>query len=109
VTQNARTPLSEGLVAEIAHALGAECLRAPFSLGQAAVYQLTVRPPDKAPLLLTLWPSLARADVRAGDCYVVFKGIDNVLLYPGLEVIFQRETRQGFLLVSCGGRVATAS
>ena len=109
MTQAKRVPLSDALVPEIATALGATCEPAPFSVGGAAVYRLSLRPSGKASILLTLWPVLARADVLAGDYYVVFKGIENVLLYPGQEVIFQRGTRQGFLLVSRGGRVATAS
>lgn len=104
-----KTPLSDDLVTDIAAALGATLALAPFQVGGAAVYQLRLNPPGKATVQLTLWPSLARADVLAGDYYVVFKGIDNVLLFPGLEVIFQRGPRQGFLLVSRGGRVATAS
>jgi len=40
---------------------------------------------------------------------MVFKGIDRVLLFAGQEVVFQRDEPRGFLLVSCGGRVATAS
>ena len=94
---------------EIAAAFGARSALAPYRVDDAAVCQLTLTPPGKATIQLTLWPSLARADVLAGDCYVVFEGIDNVLLYPGLEVIFQRGERQGFLLVSRGGRVATAT
>jgi hypothetical protein len=58
---------------------------------------------------LTLWPSLARADVVAGDCAVVFKAIDRVLVYAGIEVVFQRSGQRGFLTVHREGRVATAS
>ena len=96
-------------MAVVAAALGATCELAPFRVAGAAVYRLTLTPPGKAALQVTLWPSLARADVLAGDCAVVFKGIDNVLIFPGQEVVFQRAERRGFLLVSCGGRVATAS
>jgi len=52
---------------------------------------------------------LARADVRAGDCAVVFKGIDRVLVFPGIEVVFQRSGQRGFLTVHRSGRIATAS
>jgi hypothetical protein len=109
VSTSARQPLTEALVPEIAAGLGATCELAPFRVGGAAVYRLLLRPAGKPAVQLTLWPSLARADVLAGDWYAVFKGIDHVLLYPGLEVIFQRGDRQGFLLVSSSGRVATAS
>src|SRR5687768_4394189 len=109
VSAPGRNPLSDELVTEIAVVLGATAALAPFRVEGAPVYQLRLTPPGKPTIQLTLWPSLARVDVLAGDCYVVFKGIDNVLLFPGLEVIFQRGQRQGFLLVSRGGRVATAS
>ena len=101
--------LSEPLVADIAAALGATCELAPFRVGGAAVYRLALAPMGKPPVQLTLWPSLARADVQVGDCAVIFKGIDRVLIFPGVEVVFQRSGQRGFLLVHCGGRVATAS
>ena len=101
--------LSGALVADIATALGASCALAPFRVAGAPVYRLTWQTEGQSELQLTLWQSLSRADVRAGECVVVFKGISKVLLFPGQEVIFQRAEPRGFLLVSCGGRVATAS
>jgi hypothetical protein len=109
VKPRAAVPLSDAIVPDIAAALRATYELAPFRVADAAVYRLSLTPPSKPGLQLTLWPSLARADVLAGDCVVVFKGIDNVLLFPGQEVVFQRAERRGFLLVSCAGRVATAS
>jgi D-aminopeptidase len=105
----AGVPLSDELVAEIAAALDARCELAPFRVNEAAVYRVSFTPPGKARVQLTLWPSLARADVLAADCAVVFKGIDRVLLFPGIEVIFQRRGQRGFLTVHRSGRVATAS
>jgi hypothetical protein len=102
-------PLSDELVEQIARVLGAVAELAPFRVHGASVHRLRLAPAGKPELTLTLWPSLARADVLAGDCYAVFKGIDRVLLFPGQEVIFQRAQPRGFLLVSCAGRVATAS
>jgi len=101
-------PLAEDRVPRIAAALGASAERAEFDVRGAAVYRLRLQPPGKAEVVLTLWPSLARADVLAGDCYAVFKGAVRVLLFPGQEVIFQRDAPRGFLLVSCAGRVAIA-
>lgn len=109
MTGVARLLLTDDLVAEIAAALTARCELAPFRVHGARVYHLTLAPPGKAPLRLTLWPSLARADVLAGDCVVVFKNISGVLLFPLQEVVFQRDEPRGFLLVSHAGRVATAS
>jgi hypothetical protein len=101
--------LSLQVIGEIAAALHATCDLAPFRVDAAPVYRVRFTPPGKAPVQLTLWPSLARADVAAGDCAVVFKGIDRVLVYPGIEVVFQRSGQRGFLTVHRGGRVATAS
>ncbi|HZS01745.1 MAG TPA: hypothetical protein VFE37_23710 [Chloroflexota bacterium] len=101
--------LSAERVAEIAAALGARCEPAPFRLHGEPVYQLSFAPPGKAPVQLTVWPSLARVDVKTGDCAVVFKAIDRVLVYPGIEVVFQRSGQRGFLTVHQGGRIATAS
>jgi hypothetical protein len=103
------TALSEAVVAQVAAALGATCELAPFRVAGAPVYFLVLRPNGKAPVRLTLWPSLARVDVVAGDCAVVFKGIERVLTYPGIEVVFQRGGQRGFLTVHCSGRIATGS
>src|SRR3954453_2042628 len=101
--------LSLHMIETIAAALHARCQPAPFQLKGAPVYRLTFTPLGKSPVQLTLWPSLARADVVSGDCAVVFKALDRVLVFPGVEVIFQRSGRRGFLTVHCSGRVATAS
>ena len=50
-----------------------------------------------------------RADVHVGDTPIVFKRIEEVAIYPGLEVIFWRYGPRGFLLVARNGKVATAS
>jgi hypothetical protein len=102
-------PLTDALVDDIAAALGAAAEVAEFRVNGAAVHRLRVSPPDKPAVLLTLWPSLARADALVGDYYAIFKGVDRVLLFPGQEAIFQRDWPRGFLLVSRDGRVASAS
>jgi hypothetical protein len=102
-------PLSDALVPLVAAALGGTYERAAFQVAGAAVYHVHLTPSGKPGVRITLWPSLARADAAAGDCVVIFKGIDNVRVFAGQEVIFQRGERQGFLLISCDGRIATAS
>jgi hypothetical protein len=103
------TPLTDALVPDIATALGASSEVEPYRVSGAFVYRLTLHLTGRPDVTLVLWPSLGRADVRTGDCVVVFREINNVLLFPGQEVVFQRAPRRGFLLVSHGGRVATAS
>jgi len=109
VGEREESPLTEAVVPRISAALGATAELAEFQVHGQAVHRLRLRPPGKPEVLLTLWPSLGRADVLAGDYYAVFKGVQRVLLFPGQEVIFQRDAPRGFLLVSCQGRVATAS
>jgi len=58
------------------------------------------------PLLLTLWPSLSRVDVRLGQSSWTLRGITSVELYSGVEVLFRRDDPSAFLFVSVKGRVA---
>ena len=111
----------ETTVDAIAGLLGAEARRAPFDVpklppgreGQPPtekaepVYQMTVPSHELGqPLLLTLWPSLGRVDVRLGKSYWALRGITSVELSPGVEVLFRREDPPAFLFVSVKGRVA---
>lgn len=111
----------EATVDAIAGLLGAEARRASFDVpklppgreGQPPtekaepVYQMTVPSQELGqPLLLTLWPSLGRVDVRVGKSYWALRGITSVELYPGVEVLFRREDPPAFLFVSVKGRVA---
>lgn len=108
-------------VEAIARLLGAELRQAPFEVpklppgveGQppteraAPVYQLTMPSGELGqPLLVTLWPSLGRVDVRLGRSYWALKGVTSVELYPGVEVLFRRDDPQAFLFISVQGRVA---
>jgi hypothetical protein len=71
----------------------------------AAIYRLVVRNPVLAvAVTLVLWPSLARVDVRVGDSAIVFKGVNEIALYPGVEVMFRRHQPAASLFVSVGGR-----
>jgi hypothetical protein len=110
----------ETTVEAIAGLLGVAARKAPFEVpklppgaeGQppiekAPVYQMTVPSAEHGrPLLLTLWPSLSRVDVRLGKSYWALKDITSVELYPGVEVLFRRDDPPGMLFVSVQGRVA---
>jgi hypothetical protein len=110
----------EAAVHAIAELLGAEARKAPFEVpklppGREAsavkpgpVFQMSVRPDQSGgePLLLTLWPSLGRVDVRLGRSYWALREITSVEIYPGVEVLFRRDDPSAFLFVSVKGRVA---
>ena len=110
----------ESTIDAIAALLGVDARKAPFQVpklppgteGQPAtekapVYQMTVPSAEHGqPLLLTLWPSLSRVDVRLGKSYWALRGITSVELYPGVEVLFRRDDPPGMLFVSVLGRVA---
>jgi hypothetical protein len=111
--------LDEPAVRAIADLLGSEVHTAPFEVpklgrgheGQPAtesgpVFQVSIRGQEMGePLLLTLWPSLSRVDVRLGQSYWALRGITSVELYPGVEVLFRRDDPSAFLFVSVKGRV----
>ena len=113
----------ETTVEAIAALLGVAARKAPFQVpklppgteGQratekASVYQMTLPSAEHGrPLLLTLWPSLSRVDVRLGKSYWALKEITSVELYPGVEVLFRREDPSALLFVSKQGRVALVS
>ena len=103
-------PLSAETCRAIAAALGAEPETAPYRYRGRPVYEVRLDlPADAIGVRLVLWPELCRADVHVGDTPIVFKRIEKVALYPGLEVIFWRYRPRGFLLVARNGKVATAS
>ena len=100
---------TEAAVGEIARVLGTEARRAPYGVDGVPAYQLTVRNralDDEATVIL--WPGLRRVDVRLGDCSWVCKDVAEVLLYPGIEVMFRRERPRGYLFISVDGRVSMA-
>ncbi len=103
-------PLTAETCRAIAAALGAELETAPYTYRGRPVYEVRLDlPADAIGVRLVLWPELRRADVYVGETPIVFKRIEKVALYPGLEVIFWRYGPRGFLLVARNGRVATAS
>ncbi len=106
-----------GAPAAIARLLAAELTKAPFRVPDpnansnagdgAPVYELRLRSREhEEQILLLIWPSLDRADVRLGKSTWTLKGIDAVEMYPGVEVLFRREEPAAILFVSVDGRVA---
>ena len=106
-----------GAPAAIARLLAAELTVAPFRVPSpdaggdtgdgAPVYELRLQSREHdEPILILIWPSLDRADVRLGKSTWTLKGIDAVELYPGVEVLFRREEPAAILFVSVDGRVA---
>ena len=103
-------PLSAETCRSIAAALAAELVTAPYQFRGRPVYEVRLAlPADAVGVRLVLWPELCRADVYVGDNPIVFKRIEKVAIYPGLEVIFWRHRPRAFLLVAQNGKVATAS
>jgi len=106
----------EGAPAEIARLLAAELAEAPFRVpdaegetsGEGApVFELRLPSREHGrQLLVLLWPSLQRVDVRLGASTWTLKRVSSVELYPGVEVLFRREDPPAILFVSVEGRVA---
>ncbi|MCH8050485.1 MAG: hypothetical protein IIC86_00515 [Chloroflexi bacterium] len=101
----------------IARLLAAELTEAPFrvpdqdangdSAEGAPVYELRLRSREhEREILLLIWPSLDRADVRLGKSTWTLKAVDAVEMYPGVEVLFRRDEPAAILFVSVDGRVA---
>ena len=101
----------------IARLLAADLTEAPFRVPDsdangdasegAPVYELRLRSHEhESEIVLLIWPSLDRADVRLGKSTWTLKGIDSVETYPGVEVLFRREQPPAILFVSVDGRVA---
>ena len=79
----------------------------PASEKGEPVYQMSLKSEELGrPLLIILWPSLARVDVRLGESSWTLRGVSEVELYPGVEVLFRRQEPPAFLFVSVQGRVA---
>jgi hypothetical protein len=100
-------PFTEAAVGEIAALLGVPACVEPYRVRDAAVYRMTLPNPSLGiEVAVILWPSLGRVDVRLGDCSMVYKGVTEVELIPGVEVIFRRFSDAGYLFVSVGGRAS---
>ncbi len=89
----------------IAETLNATLERAPFQLPGATVWQLLVAGErDRPSALLTLWPSLRRADVIAGPVAIVFTDIAALDIVRDIEVQFRRGNGD-YLILARGGKV----
>ncbi len=106
-----------GAPAAIARLLAADLKEAPFRVPEpdtnggsnegAPVYELRLQSREhNGEVLLLIWPSLERADVRLGKSTWTLKDIDAVEMYPGVEVLFRRDEPAAILFVSVDGRVA---
>ncbi|HEY7294996.1 MAG TPA: hypothetical protein VH916_08125 [Dehalococcoidia bacterium] len=95
------------VVAGIAALLGCTPRQAPYRAAGAPVFELQIRSASLGvPVSLLLWTGLARADVRLGNSSMVFKQIDQIELYPGVEVLFRRFDPPGYLFLSTDGRAS---
>lgn len=102
-------PFREDMVSEIARAIGASVELAPFQLPGAKVFQVVVDGAAGRPTaMLTLWPSLRRADAISAGAAVVFTQIVSVQVVDDVEVLFRRETGE-YLVVAIGGRIIVRS
>jgi hypothetical protein len=91
----------------IADLLGAPLSAAPYRAGGEPVFELKVRSRVLGVnVTLHLWTGLGRADIRIGDSSLVFKRIDAVELYPGVEVLFRRFEPPGYMFLSVDGRAS---
>lgn len=96
-----------GCAEAVAVLLGAALREAPFRHAGVPVPRLLLRSRALgAEVRLDLWPALARGDVALGDCFFVFTGVDEVVLLPGVEVLFRRAAPKGFLFVTVAGAIA---
>jgi hypothetical protein len=108
-----RLEFTAAAVPRLAAELGASCEPAPYRARGEPVYILHLHSQAlRASVRLVLWPSLRRVDAYIGDrppaCFIVFKEIADLLVLPGVEVIFRR-AGGGFLLVTSDGQVSCAS
>ncbi len=92
-------------MADIAALLGTPAHVEPYRVRGAPVYRVVLyNAVLQAQVVVVLWPALARVDLRVGDSALVLKGVDEVLLFPGVEVMFRRRQPAASLFVSVGGR-----
>lgn len=98
-------PFDDAAVPLIAAELGVPARLARYRVRGAPVYELTLRNAHlSAPVRVTLWPSLARVDVRAGDTAIAYKGIADVAIFRNIEVTFRRPG--GHLFLTRDGKIA---
>ena len=102
-------PFDEHAIEAIAAELGVTPQKAAYSVHGAPVYELSlVHQQLQVPVTVILWPSIKRVDVRLADVSVVYKDVERVEIYPGVEVSFRRGTGS-YLFVTRSGSFSTAS
>lgn len=104
-----KLPLNEAVIPEIAALLGGSPRIADFKLRDETVIQLDVPSDcDRAPTVLTFWPSLRRVDAMAEGIVAIFTDVVAVDLVEGVEVLFRRQSGE-YLIVAIGGKVIVRS
>jgi hypothetical protein len=110
-----RFAFDESALDAIGAELGAPVKNAAYRVRGAAVYEVRVpcRSLPGANVLVVLWPSLARVDLRLQDAAgnavfaVTRHGISAVEIYPQVEVMFRRAV-DGVLFVTRHGVVGAS-
>ena len=95
-------------MAAIAALFGVPARHEPYAPGGEPVYRLDLLGPA-ANMVIILWPSLGRVDVRAGTHSWVLKGVGAVEVIAGVEVVFRSAETPGFLFVAVNGWVSMVS
>jgi hypothetical protein len=99
--------LDSATAQRIAALFGAPLEEAAYRAGGQPVYTVTL-PSSELGIAVTLllWIGLGRADIRLGASSFVFKRIDAIELYPGVEVLFRRLDPPGYMFLSVSGRAS---
>lgn len=98
-----------GCLEAIAGVLQVEWEAAPYQVRGEPVYQASLLNEEHRIMVrLVIWPSLARVDAYLGVSFTVFKGIDDIMILPGVEAIFKRGEHD-YLLVTRAGQVASST
>lgn len=95
--------LDEACIAAISELFGTAPCVEPYTPDGTPVLRLT--PGGAADgVTMVLWPSLRRVDVTSTGSHAwVLKGIGDVEIIPGVEVVFHPAEGRGFLFVSVNG------
>lgn len=97
--------LNDAAVSAIASLFATKAELEPYSPDGAAVYRL--EPGGAADgIVMVLWPSLNRVDVRRGrELSWILKRVQSVEIVDGVEVVFRPAGTSGHLFVSVNGFV----
>ena len=98
-----------GALEALAEVLQLRWEAAPYSVRGQPVYQAYLLNQEYGiQVRLVVWPSLARVDAYFGASFTNFKGVDEIVVLPGVEAIFKRGPRD-YLLVTRTGQVASST